>query len=432
MPELSASTAVMAALVFVAADALLLARRPRNIVVTYVQLLFSITAIGATLLAEETADAAVILLLGLATKILLQATYRFFSPTLASLARVEPLGPAPIGFYALLTTILVGCYAALIAGGGFSWYESGDFRLDYMAGNSVTLRAVRHVTPVMIVWGLAILKQLLAESRASARFWDRVLVGGLLALQVCAFALLEGSKGAAVVILVLSAGAAQLLGYRVRKRVLLAFGAVAGLLLTFFLLKVADEWSTSALEAFGMRMVSGSEGLLRAVVPPNGIHCPVDTFWYPITNFFSKLAGYPQQAGYNSMGHCLTGMPPDYGWELLVPLLAGAYHGTQGSVVPFAIGFAALAVSALTLTWWTASVVRLPQLAFPASYFVFLQLLIVATDGKLANFVVSPLASTLAFILFSAALNWILLRGSREALPPPEHASAVREAGARS
>jgi hypothetical protein len=416
MPEVSAAAAAVTALVCVGIDVALLAWAPRNIAVTFVQLLFSATVIGAGSLTEDAASAAVVLGIGGATKLVLAATHRGASPTLSALARSDA-GPPAVGFYVMIAALIGGCYASLVVGGGLGWFESGELRLDYMAGNSIALRAVRHVTPIMLVWGLVILKQLAVDAADAARGRDRLLVGGLMFLQLCAYALLEGSKGAAVVVVVTTAGAAQFLGHRLPKRLLITVGGIAVLLLAFFLSKVADEWSTSVAEAFALRMVSGSEGLLRAVAPPAGTDCSLETFWFPIANFLAKAAGHPQVAGYNSMGHCLTGMPPDYGWELLVPLLAGAYHAAPWSVIPFAIGFGGLATGSLALTRWTAAAAGIPGLAYAATYFVFFQLLVVMTDGKLANFVVSPLASTLAFVLFSGTLNRILMRASRE-VPP--------------
>jgi hypothetical protein len=390
------------------ADFALLRRRPFNLTLVFAQLTFSATTIGATLLAETSPGAVVIVLLGATTKVLMQALFWRFAPALAASAEEGVRAVTSARLYVAASLIVLPLYAFLVLRGGLGWFESMDLRVDYTAENGIALRAVRHWTPMLVFWALLVVRRERAEPNASEVTRERFSVVALLAIQLVAFALLEGSKSAAVVLLFATAGAAQLTGFRIPKRLAAPAAAGAVVLLVYFLSIVAEEWSFSISDAFALRMVSGSQGLLFAVEPPDGKYCSVETFWFPIANFFSKAFAQGPLAGYTSMGHCLAAADPSYPWELLVPLLAAAYHVSPWAAPLVVVAYVAFALAVFAAVSRLVSAARVEEVRFPVAYFVAFQLFTVLTHGKLTNFIISELVSVAAFVGFVAFIKKVL------------------------
>jgi hypothetical protein len=412
--EGSAQAAALAAVLSLAADVILLRRRPLNYMVAFVQLTFTLTAVGAAWLAETTGGLVAILALGVATKLLAQLLFERAAPAISGLAE-EATGPLVAAhLFVALSLLVLPAYAFLAMRGGFAWFKVSDLRADYTAENSVPLRIVRHWTPILFVWGLFILRGPKGAPRAwkARRTPMAATIVLLMGLQFVAYALLEGSKSAALVLSVIAAGAVQLLGYRLPKRLAIPAALSSVALLVFFLSMVAAEWSASLPEAFGLRMVSGSQGMLFAVEPPEGKYCPVETFWFPVANFLSKLASQPGLTGYSSMGHCLGASDPSVPWELLVPLLAAGYHVAAWSVPAFFIGYLVFALALLRAIAWLCRTTGQVGLAFPVSMLLIWDLLATTTHGKWTNLLVSDLPSVLAFIALAAGLQRAFLGGS--------------------
>jgi hypothetical protein len=382
----------------VAADLGLLWGRRFNYVVAFLQITFSVTVVGALLLTDSVAVALTIVGIGASTKILLAGLVRGGISVLAKLGEEGTIARDATRLYLLMSWAMFPLYVFLMARGGLGWFQAEDARVEYTADNSIALRGVRHWTPILLLWGVMALRKERGQNAPCQAPRAQKSIVMLLWIQCVCFALLDGSKSAALVLLAEILGAAQLLGFRIPKRVLVPAGVAALALLAYFISLVADEWSSSFSSVLGLRMVSGSQGLLFAIDPPVGKYCSFETVWFPFVNFASKISGHEALSGYTSMGHCLAASDPSYPWELLVPLLAAAYHISPWAALPFAGGFVLFSVVTVWGVRKLCFSLVVPEATFPVCFFVAYECVAILGHGKWSNFVVSDLVSVAAFI----------------------------------
>lgn len=418
IPEITGWTWVALALAL-AGDALALRRRPFDVVEAWFQLTFTLLLVVAVWLAEGPfvaepgAATAAVLGLGLGTKLLVHLVARRAAPHLRRWGSRARRQADSDRLYAATSLLLFGCYAALAARGGLSWTETLDARVDYTGQNAALLRSVRHWSPMVVVWGIVGLSRRAGRPGPVTRWrLPPGLALAILGVHVVAFTMLEGSKSAAIVIALVVLGASTALGLRLPRAAWLAAGVAAPMVLLLLLSRVAGESAGGTSAVLGLRLVSGSEGLLNAVQPPGDRVCEVDVLLFPLQNFFAKLGGGEDLTGqaWSSMGHCLATADPSYPWELLVPWLAEAWH-VEPLAAPLAfVAYLVFAAGGLALVKRACFALRVRALAFPVLYVVAFRLVEMPTRGKIFNFLTSDAVSIALFLVVTALLQILLGR----------------------
>jgi len=419
MEPTSVTNGVVALGATVLVDLLWLWRGPRNLAVAFVELTCSFTLVGAAWLAQTRAGYLAVLALGLATKVLVYEVFRWLERRLRQAADERPCGNLSERLYHVTAGAVIPFYLLLVARGGLAWFSATELRVSYTSENSILLRLVRQWTPILFIWGVSLLIAR-RKDRTAPRSW-RWLTVSLLVVQFVAYGLLDGSKAAALNLAVMTGGAVQVVGYRPPRRVALAFGGGALFLLVFFVSYVASESGLSLVETFGARVISGAEGLLYAVEPPDGKYCSIESLWYPLTNLFSKVFYQTATEGYASMGHCLAATDPSYPWELLLPFLAVGYHIHAWSTPLFLLTYVGLARILIGILLRACEAAGVREIAFSAAFFLVYRLLAASVDGKVTNLLVSEYVSIGLLVTFVSVIK---LRYTRS----PASSSELRSA----